>query len=156
MKHTSLHGWAKRHPLWKPTSPSARPCAPCPEESKNWDDTENLYIEGDNWEVLKLLQESYLGKVKMIYIDPPYNTGKDGFVYPDNFMIDPTEFEDMSGVKDENCRILFSINTESNPRFHSAWCSMMYERLLLARNFLCEDGVIFISIHDAEFSNLKK
>ena len=93
--------------------------------------------------------------MKMIYIDPPYNTGKDGFVYPDNFMIDSAEFEDMSGAKNENGDTLFSINTEANPRFHSAWCSMMYERLLLARNFLREDGVIFISIHDAEYSNLK-
>ena len=145
----------KKASIVEANKPIRKTLRPCPEESKNWDDTENLYIEGDNLEVLKLLQESYLGKVKMIYIDPPYNTGKDGFVYPDNFMIDPTEFEDMSGVKDENGRILFSINTESNPRFHSAWCSMMYERLLLARNFLREDGVIFISIHDAEFSNLK-
>ncbi len=145
----------KKAAIVEANKPIRKTLRPCKKESVNWDSTENLYIEGDNLEVLKLLQESYLGKVKMIYIDPPYNTGKDGFVYPDNFMINPAEFEDMSGVKNENGDTLFSINTESNPRFHSAWCSMMYERLLLARNFLREDGVIFISIHDAEYTNLK-
>ena len=145
----------KKAAIVEANKPIRKTLRPCKEESVNWDRTENLYIEGDNLEVLKLLQESYLSKVKMIYIDPPYNTGKDGFVYPDNFMIDSEKFEDMSGVKDENGDTLFSINTESNPRFHSAWCSMMYERLLVARNFLREDGVIFISIHDAEYTNLK-
>lgn len=145
----------KKAAIVEANKPIRKTLRPCKEESVNWDSTENLYIEGDNLEVLKLMQESYLGKVKMIYIDPPYNTGKDGFVYPDNFMIDSEKFEDMSGVKDENGDTLFSINTESNPRFHSAWCSMMYERLLVARNFLREDGVIFISIHDAEYTNLK-
>ncbi len=145
----------KKAAIVEANKPIRKTLRPCKEESVNWDSTENLYIEGDNLEVMKLLQESYLGKVKMIYIDPPYNTGKDGFVYPDNFMIDSAEFEDMSGAKNENGDTLFSINTEANPRFHSAWCSMMYERLLLARNFLREDGVIFISIHDAEYSNLK-
>lgn len=136
----------KRHPLWKPTSPSARPCAPCPEESKNWDDTENLYIEGDNLEVLKLLQESYLGKVKMIYIDPPYNTGND-FIYADDFMRSQDEENRQMGVYDEDENRLFK-NNDSNGRFHSDWCSMMYSRLMLARNLLTDDGVIFLMNND--------
>ena len=110
----------KKAAIVEANKPIRKTLRPCKEESVNWDSTENLYIEGDNLEVMKLLQESYLGKVKMIYIDPPYNTGKDGFVYPDNFMIDSAEFEDMSGAKNENGDTLFSINTEANPRFHSA------------------------------------
>lgn len=127
---------------------------PCKEESKNWDTTENLYIEGDNLDVLKLLQESYLGKIKMIYIDPPYNTGND-FVYKDNFAKSKDEYNEVAGVYDEDGDKLFK-NTESNGRFHSDWCSMMYPRLMLARNLLSDDGVIFISIDDNEFENLKK
>ncbi len=145
----------KKAAIVEANKPIRKTLRPCVEESKNWDSTENLYIEGDNLEVLKLLQESYLGKVKMIYIDPPYNTGKDGFVYPDNYAMDSDEFEDISGMRDEDGDALFSINTEANPRFHSAWCSMMYSRLLLTRNFMREDGVIFISIHEAEYENLK-
>ena len=128
---------------------------PCPEESKNWDTTQNLYIEGDNLEVLKLLQESYLGKVKMIYIDPPYNTGKD-FVYRDNFHKSAEEGrEDETARDDETGENLFQ-NTESNGRFHSDWCSMIYPRLKLARDLLSDDGVIFISIDDNEVHNLRK
>jgi len=127
---------------------------PCVEESKNWDTTENLYIEGDNLDVLKLLQESYLGKVKMIYIDPPYNTGND-FVYRDNFARDKDEYDEEAGVYDENGDRLFR-NTASNGRFHSDWCSMMYPRLVLARNLLRDDGVIFISIDDNEVAQLRK
>ncbi|RJX21553.1 MAG: site-specific DNA-methyltransferase [Desulforudis sp.] len=124
------------------------------EESKNWDTTENLYIEGDNLDVLKLLQESYLGKVKMIYIDPPYNTGND-FVYRDNFTRDKDEYDEEAGVYNEDGDRLFR-NTESNGRFHSDWCSMMYPRLVLARNLLRDDGVIFISIDDNEVAQLRK
>jgi len=123
-------------------------------ESKNWETTENLYIEGDNLDVLKLLQESYLGKVKMIYIDPPYNTGND-FVYRDNFTIDKDAYDEEAGVYDGDGDRLFR-NTESNGRFHSDWCSMMYPRLVLARNMLRDDGVIFISIDDNEVAQLRK
>ena len=127
---------------------------PCLEESKDWDTTENLYIEGDNLEVLKLLQESYLGKVKMIYIDPPYNTGND-FIYADDFMRSQKEEDEQMGMYDEEENRLFK-NTDTNGRFHSNWCSMMYPRLMLARNLLTDDGVIFISIDDNEQENLKK
>ena len=127
---------------------------PCPAESVNWDTTENLYIEGDNLNVLKLLQESYLGKVKLIYIDPPYNTGND-FIYRDDFSISTTEYDDQSGNINEEGERLFK-NTDSNGRFHSDWCSMIYSRLLLALNLLKDDGVIFISIDDCEYDNLLK
>ena len=127
---------------------------PCVAESKDWDNTENLYIEGDNLEVLKLLQESYLGKVKMIYIDPPYNTGND-FIYADDFMRSQEEENAQMGMYDEDENRLFK-NTDSNGRFHSDWCSMIYSRLMLARNLLTEDGVIFISISEDEIDNLKK
>ena len=127
---------------------------PCPEESKNWDSTQNLYIEGDNLEALKLLQQSYLGKVKMIYIDPPYNTGKD-FVYRDNFHKSKSEYDEESTVRDEDDNKLVQ-NTESNGRFHSDWCSMIYPRLKLARDLLSDDGVVFISIDDNEVHNLRK
>ena len=126
----------------------------CSSGSKNWDTTENLYIEGDNLEVLKLLQESYLGKVKMIYIDPPYNTGND-FIYADDFMRSQEEENQQMGMYDEDENRLFR-NTDTNGRFHSDWCSMIYSRLMLARNLLTEDGVIFISIDDNEQENLKK
>lgn len=125
---------------------------PCPEESVDWDTTQNLYIEGDNLEVLKLLQKSYLGKVKMIYIDPPYNTGND-FIYRDDFRMSQDEYDEESGTFDDDGNRLFK-NTDTNGRFHSDWCSMIYSRLLLARNLLSEDGVIFISIDDNEVDNL--
>ena len=126
----------------------------CSSGSKDWDTTENLYIEGDNLEVLKLLQESYLGKVKMIYIDPPYNTGND-FIYADDFMRSQEEENAQMGMYDEDENRLFK-NTDTNGRFHSDWCSMIYSRLMLARNLLTDDGVIFISIDDNEQENLKK
>lgn len=126
---------------------------PCIEESKDWDNTENLYIEGDNLEVLKLLQNSYFNKVKMIYIDPPYNTGND-FIYIDDFAQNIDEYEEAKGSFDEEGNRLFK-NTDTNGRFHSDWCSMIYPRLILARNLLADDGVIFISIDEKEFSNLK-
>lgn len=127
---------------------------PCIEESKDWDNTENLYIEGDNLEVLKLLQNSYFNKVKMIYIDPPYNTGND-FIYIDDFAQNIDEYEEAKGSFDEEGNRLFK-NTDTNGRFHSDWCSMIYPRLVLARNLLADDGVVFISIDDNEQENLKK
>lgn len=120
----------------------------------DWDNTQNLYIEGDNLEVLKLLQKSYLGKVKMIYIDPPYNTGND-FVYHDDFAMSADEYAEASGVVDELGNKYIK-NMDSNGRFHSDWCSMMYSRLMVARTLLTEDGVIFISIDDNEVENLRK
>ena len=131
----------KRAAIAEAGQPIRKTLRPCMEESKDWDTTENLYIEGDNLDVLKLLQESYLGKVKMIFIDPPYNTGND-FIYRDNFKQSREEYEDEAGVYDEDGERLFR-NTETNGRFHSDWCSMMYPRLVLARNMLRDDdGVI--------------
>ena len=127
---------------------------PCPEESVDWDTTQNLYIEGDNLAVLKLLQKGYMGKVKMIYIDPPYNTGND-FVYHDDFAVSQKEMDLFSGDVDEEGN-RYRKNTDSNGRFHSDWCSMMYSRLSIARSLLTEDGVIFISIDDNEVENLRK
>jgi len=144
----------KRAAIAEAGRPVRKTLRPCVEESKNWDTTENLYIEGDNLDVLKLLQESYLGKVKMIFIDPPYNTGSD-FIYRDNFTQTREEYEEEAGVYDEDGDRLFR-NTETNGRFHSDWCSMMYPRLVLARNMLQDDGVIFISIDDNEDHNLRK
>ncbi|WP_288945415.1 site-specific DNA-methyltransferase [uncultured Megasphaera sp.] len=144
----------KKASIVEANKPIRKTLRPCPEESKNWDTTENLYIEGDNLEVLKLLQEAYLGKVKMIYIDPPYNTGND-FIYADDFMRSQEEENEQMGMFDEDENRLFK-NTDTNGRFHSDWCSMMYSRLMLARNLLSDDGVIFISIDDNEQENLKK
>lgn len=129
---------------------------PIMEDSENWDTTANIYIEGDNLDALKLLQESYLGAVKFIYIDPPYNTGSDRFIYPDQYEMNKDEYEDEIGLYDEDGNKVFQENSNSNPRYHSKWCSMLYQRLLLARNFLTEDGAIFISIDDKEQENLKK
>ena len=142
----------KKASIVEANKPIRKTLRPCPAESKNWDDTENLYIEGDNLEVLKLLQESYLGKVKMIYIDPPYNTGND-FIYADDFMRSQDEENRQMGMYDEDENRLFK-NNDSNGRFHSDWCSMMYSRLMLARNFLTEDGVAFVSIDDNELNSL--
>ncbi len=133
--------------------PSTGTLKPSKEESVNFDDTENLFIEGDNLEVLKLLQKSYYGKVKMIYIDPPYNTGKE-FIYPDNYKENLDTYLEYTGQVDEDGK-KFSTNTEREGRFHSKWLSMMYPRLFLARNLLKDDGVIFISIDDNEAANLK-
>jgi adenine-specific DNA-methyltransferase len=143
----------KRAAIAEAGRPIRKTLRPYREESKDWDTTENLYIEGDNLDVLKLLQESYLGKVKLVYIDPPYNTGND-FVYRDDFSKNREEYDIEAGVYDEEGARLFK-NTESNGRFHSDWCSMIYPRLVLARNLLSHDGVMIISISDAEFNNLK-
>lgn len=142
----------KKASIVEANKPIRKTLRPCPEESKDWDTTENLYIEGDNLEVLKLLQESYLGKVKMIYIDPPYNTGND-FIYADDFMRSQEEENEQMGMYDEDENRLFK-NTDTNGRFHSDWCSMIYSRLMLARNLLTDDGVIFISIDDNEAKDL--
>ncbi|QAB14608.1 site-specific DNA-methyltransferase [Hydrogenovibrio thermophilus] len=136
------------------TTPTLGTLRPAPEESVNWDNTENLYIEGDNLEVLKLLQKSYFGKVKMIYIDPPYNTGKD-FVYKDDFKDNLANYQRLTGQKDEEGNPL-TTNADSAGRYHSNWLNMMYPRLKLARNLLKDDGVIFISIDDNEVHNLRK
>lgn len=144
----------KKAAIVEANKPIRKTLRPCKEESVNWDTTENLYVEGDNLEVLKLLQESYLGKVKMIYIDPPYNTGND-FIYDDDFTQSQEEFDEDSGAVDENGDRMFK-NTDSNGRFHSDWCSMIYSRLLLARNLLSNDGVVFVSIDDHEQENMKK
>lgn len=135
--------------------PILKTLRPCKEESKDWETTENLYIEGDNLDVLKLLQESYLGAIKMIYIDPPYNTGSD-LIYNDTFVMDYDEYNDEIDYYDENGLRQFSKNEKTQPRFHSDWCTMIYPRLLLARNILADDGIIFISIDDNEISNLRK
>ena len=146
----------KKAAIVEANKPIRKTLRPCKEESVNWDSTENLYIEGDNLEVLKLLQESYLGKVKMIYIDPPYNTGSDRFVYPDDYGMSQTEYDDVCGAYDENGNRMFGENPDSSPRYHSRWCSMIYQRLLLSRGILSNDGAIFISIDDKEQENLKK
>lgn len=143
----------KKAAIVEANKPIRKTLRPCKEESVNWDTTENLYIEGDNLEVLKLLQESYLGAIKMIYIDPPYNTGND-FIYEDDFMRSQSEEDEQMGLYDENNNRLFK-NTDTNGRFHSDWCSMIYSRLHLAKNLLKDDGVIFISIDDSEVRNLK-
>jgi adenine-specific DNA-methyltransferase len=135
-------------------TPSLGTLRPCKEESKNWDTTQNLYIEGDNLEVLKLLQKSYYGKIKMIYIDPPYNTGKD-FVYKDDFHDSIENYKRITGQVDGNGNPI-STNPETSGRYHTDWLNMMYPRLRLARNLLRDDGVIFISIDDNEVHNLRK
>lgn len=126
----------KKASIVEANKPIRKTLRPCPEESVDWDTTENLYIEGDNLEALKLLQESYLGAVKVIYIDPPYNTGSDRFVYPDNFMMMQDEYDEGIRMYDEDGNKQFDENPKSNPRFHSKWCSMIYQRLMLARNLL--------------------
>ncbi|GHV30152.1 site-specific DNA-methyltransferase [Synergistales bacterium] len=145
----------KRDAIAEAGRPIRKTLRPCKAESRDWDTTENLYIEGDNLDVLKLLQESYLGKVKMIYIDPPYNTGHD-FIYNDSFRSDDDEYNEEISLFDESGNKNFRENSDSNPRFHSDWCSMIYPRLVLARNLLRNDGVIFISIDDNEVAQLRK
>mgnify|MGYP004564316011 FL=1 len=146
----------KKAAMAEAARPITKTLRPVKEDSRDWDTTENLYIEGDNLEVLKLLQESYLGKVKMIYIDPPYNTGHD-FVYPDSFVMDSDEYNAGTGYFNEDGSINYNReNSAAGGRYHSDWCNMIYSRLMLARNLLMEDGVIFISIDDNEQDNLKK
>ena len=143
----------KREAKLEARRPTKKTMRPCPEKSKDWDTTENLYIEGDNLEALKIMRETYAGKVKLIYIDPPYNTGHD-FVYDDDFSKTRAEYDAESGDYDEEGGRLVA-NPESNGRFHSDWCSMMYPRLMLARDLMSDDGAIFISIDDNESKNLR-
>ena len=145
----------KKASIVEANKPIRKTLRPCSEESKNWDTTENLYIEGDNLEVLKLLQEAYLGKVKIIYIDPPYNTGND-FVYPDSFIMDQESYDSGSGYFDDEGNINYNRKNETGrPRYHSDWCSMIYSRLMLARNLLADDGVILINMDENEITNLQ-
>lgn len=148
-----LNWHGKRQARQIALTPSRGTLRPCQEESVDWDRTQNLMIEGDNLEVLKLLQKSYSGKVKIIYIDPPYNTGKD-FVYPDNFQDNIHNYLELTGQSDGIIKL--STNTETSGRYHTDWLNMMYPRLKLARNLLCDDGVAFISIDDSELYNLKE
>ena len=134
-------------------APSVGTLKPSPEESVDWDTTENLFIEGDNLEVLKLLQKAYFGKIKMIYIDPPYNTGKQ-FIYPDKYSETLDTYLEYTGQKDSDGR-KFSTNTDTIGRFHSRWLNMMYPRLYLSKNLLQDDGLIFVSIDDNEAKNLR-
>ena len=150
----TLNWVGKKESILAANAPIAKTLRPCREESVNFDTTENLFIEGDNLDALKLLQENYLGKVKMIYIDPPYNTGKD-FIYNDDFSENTEAFLLRSNQVDEGDKRLVT-NLESNGRLHSDWLSMIYSRLRLSRNLLTNDGVIFISIDDNEQANLKR
>src|SRR5664280_3341111 len=149
-----LNWHGKRRARQLALTPSTGTLRPCPEESVDWDTTRNLMIEGDNLEVLKLLQKSYAGKVKLIYIDPPYNTGKD-FVYPDNFQDNIKNYLELTGQVDGNGNKITS-NTEASGRFHTDWLNMMYPRLKLARSLLRDDGVMFVSVDDGELDNLRK
>lgn len=144
----------KKTAIVEANKPIRKTLCPCPEESVNCGTTENLYIEGDNLEVLKLLQESYLGKVKMIYIDLPYNTGND-FIYQDDFTLSTEEYATESGQYNVDTGDRLFKNADTNGRFHSDWCSMIYSRLMIARSFLTEDGVVFISIDENEVNTLK-
>ena len=148
-----LNWHGKRQARQLALTPSRGTLRPCKDESVDWHNTKNLMIEGDNLEVLKLLQKSYAGKVKLIYIDPPYNTGKD-FVYSDNFQDNMKNYLEMTGQTEDGVRI--TTNAETSGRYHTDWLNMIYPRLKLARNLLKEDGVIFISIDDSEQANLKK
>lgn len=150
--HFNWHGKAQARRIAQ--TPSTGTLRPCKAESKNWESTQNLFIEGDNLEVLKLLQKSYHKQVKMIYIDPPYNTGKE-FIYPDNYQDNLSTYLEYTSQKDEEGR-KFGTNAETSGRYHTNWLNMMYPRLKLARNLLRDDGVIFISIDDNEQANLKK
>src|SRR5208282_4582288 len=147
-----LNWHGKRRARQLALTPSTGTLRPCPEDSVDWETTQNLMIEGDNLEVLKLFQKSYAGKVKLIYIDPPYNTGKD-FIYPDDYRDNIKNYLMLTAQIDSDGRKISS-NTEASGRFHTDWLNMMYPRLKLARNLLREDGVIFISIDDGELANI--
>ncbi|HIE5095692.1 TPA: site-specific DNA-methyltransferase, partial [Stenotrophomonas maltophilia] len=148
-----LNWHGKRRARQLALTPSTGTLRPCPQDSVDWDTTQNLMIEGDNLEVLKLLQKSYAGKVKLIYIDPPYNTGKD-FVYPDNFHDNIKNYLELTGQVESGQKI--SSNTESSGRFHTDWLNMMYPRLKLARNLLREDGALFLTLDDTEVANMRR
>ncbi|MCG2760381.1 MAG: site-specific DNA-methyltransferase, partial [Candidatus Delongbacteria bacterium] len=152
--------WAGKSDAFKVLqTPSTRTLTPAKEESVNFDNTENVFIEGENLEVLKILQKSYFGKIKMIYIDPPYNTGNDSFIYPDKFSESKADYQKRVGDKDEEGYLtregMFRKNSKENGQYHSNWLNMMYPRIFLARNLLRDDGVIFVSIDDNEVHNLR-
>jgi adenine-specific DNA-methyltransferase len=149
-----LNWHGKRRARQLALTPSTGTLRPCPEESVDWDTTQNLMIEGDNLEVLKLLQKSYSGKVKLIYIDPPYNTGQD-FVYKDDFRDGIRNYLQVTGQLGQQGAPISS-NTEASGRFHTAWLNMMYPRMKLAKNLLCQEGLIFVSVDDVEIANLKR
>lgn len=153
-EHYEFTWVGKKQAMAEAARPTTQTLRPVPADSKNWDTTQNLYIEGDNLEVLKILQQSYLGKVKMIYIDPPYNTGSDSFTYPDNYNMDAEKYAEKSGAYDEVGNRLFKENSVTNPRFHSDWCGFLYARLDAVKVLLAEDGVVFISIDDNEQKNV--
>lgn len=144
----------KREALLTANAPITKTLRPCRDESINFDSTENLFIEGDNLDALKLLQESYLGKIDLIFIDPPYNTGSD-FIYKDNFSVEKSKFLESDGQVDDLNNRLMS-NTNADGRFHSSWLSMMFSRLKLAKNLLSENGAIFVAIDDGEVANVRK
>src|SRR5690554_1436522 len=152
--------WAGKSDAFKVLQmPTTKTLIPAKDESVNFDDTENIFIEGENLEVLKVLQKSYFGKVKMIYIDPPYNTGNDSFIYPDKFSESKADYEKRVGDKDEEGYMtkdgMFKKNSKENGQYHSNWLNMMMPRLFLAKNLLRQDGVIFVSIDDNEVHNLR-
>ena len=149
-----LNWHGKRRARQLALMPSNGTLRPCPEDSVDWDKTQNLMIEGDNLEVLKLLQKSYAGKIKLIYIDPPYNTGKD-FIYPDDYRDSIRNYLTLTGQTDGENRPLSS-NTEASGRFHTDWLNMLYPRIKIARNLLTFDGLIVVSVDDNEISNLRK
>lgn len=155
-EHYEFTWVGKKAAIVEGNKPIRKTLRPCIEESKDWENTGNLYIEGDNLDVLKLLQESYLNSIKMIYIDPPYNTGKDSFIYNDKFVMTTEDYENKIEYRDDEGNIQFRQNNYTNPRFHSDWCSMLYPTLKLVHNLLTKDGVIFISIDDREVANLRK
>lgn len=155
-EHFEFTWVGKKASIVEANKPTTKTLRPSPDESLNWNSTHNLFIEGDNLEVLKLLQESYLGKVKMIYIDPPYNTGHD-FIYPDSFIMNNKDYNDGIGYFDNEGNVNFKRENAANAaRYHSDWCSMIYSRIMLSRNLLSDDGAIFISIDDNEAPNLIK
>ena len=152
--------WAGKSEAFKVLqTPTTKTLIPAKDESENFDETENIFIEGENLEVLKVLQKSYFGKVKMIYIDPPYNTGNDSFIYPDKFSESKADYEKRVGDKDEEGYMtkdgMFKKNSRENGQYHSNWLNMMMPRLYLAKNLLRQDGVIFVTIDDNEYHNLK-
>ena len=152
--------WAGKSEAFKVLqTPTTKTLVPAKDESVNFDKTENIFIEGENLEVLKVLQKSYFGKVKMIYIDPPYNTGNDSFIYPDKFSESKADYEKRVGDKDEDGYMtkdgMFKKNSKENGQYHSNWLNMMMPRLYLAKNLLRQDGVIFVSIDDNEVHNLR-
>ena len=154
-EHYEFTWVGKKEAMMEAYKPIRKTLRPCIDESVDWDNTGNLYVQGENLEVLKLFQESYLNSIKLIYIDPPYNSGKDKILYPDKYRMSEEEYVNKTDCKNEEGEKMYKENNETNPRFHSTWCSMIYQRLLLARNLLTKDGIIAISIDEKEYYNLR-